>query len=271
MDCETKYPVMLIHGAGFRDRKHLNYWGRIPDALEKHGATLFYGHQDSWGTIEHNAEVVKDTLSQILIDTNSSKVNIIAHSKGGLEARYMISTLNMAEKVASLTTIATTHHGSRTVDLLCRLPKWLYRAAASFTNLFFRILGDKKPDFFTASQQFSREYMKAFNHQNPDSPEVYYQSYAAAMKNPFSDLLMFWTNLLIGLIEGENDGLVTSQSAAWTNFRGTLRGATNRGISHADVVDMRRRNFSKKSANDGTIDIREFYIGVVSHLKQLGL
>ena len=271
MDSKTKYPVVLIHGAGFRDRKHLNYWGRTPAALEKHGVTVFYGNQDSWGTIEYNAGVLRDNLNQILSEIDSEKVNIIAHSKGGLEARYMISTLNMADKVASLTTMATTHHGSKTIDLLCRLPKWIYRIAAFFTNLFFRMLGDKKPDFFTASRQFSTAHMKEFNNQNPDMPEVYYQSYAAVMKNPFSDLILFWPNLFVWLVEGENDGLVTPESAAWTNFRGILRGATNRGISHADEVDVRRMNFTKKSCNSGISDIREFYIEIASDLKQIGL
>ena len=271
MDCKTKYPVMLIHGAGFRDQKYLNYWGRIPDALEKRGTTLFYGHQDSWGTIEYNAGVLKDNLNQILMETNSEKVNIIAHSKGGLEARYMISALNMADSVASLTTIATPHHGSKTMDLLCKLPKRLHRAAAFFTNLFVRMLGDKKPDFFTASQQFTTAHMKIFNSQILDSPKVYYQSYTAVMKTSFSDLFMFWTNLLIWFVEGENDGLVTPESAEWTNFKGILRGAKNRGISHADEVDVRRMNLSKKSKNDGVTDIREFYIEVVSNLKKTGM
>lgn len=262
MECNTKYPIMLIHGAGFRDRKYLNYWGRIPAALENQGATLFYGHQDSWGRIEYNAGVLKDNLNQILTATNCAKVNIIAHSKGGLEARYMISSLNMADKVASLTTIATPHHGSKTIDLLCRLPECLYRLAAFFINLFFKMIGDRVPDFFTASRQLTTEHLKTLNESNPDAPFVYYQSYAAVMKNPFSDLLLFWPNLFVSLIEGENDGLVTPESASWTNFR---------GISHADEVDARRMNFSKRSCKNGITDIREFYIDVVSQLKQMGL
>ena len=28
--CQTKYPIVLIHGAGFRDLKWPVYWGRIP-------------------------------------------------------------------------------------------------------------------------------------------------------------------------------------------------------------------------------------------------
>ena len=271
MNCDTKYPIMLIHGAGFRDRKYLNYWGRIPRALEKQGAVLYYGHQDSWGSIEHNAGVLKDNLTKILDETNCEKVNIIAHSKGGLEARYMISSLGMADKVASLTTLATTHHGSKTIDLFCKLPKWLYKTAAFFTNIFFRILGDKNPDFYMASRQFTTVHMTAFNEQNPDSPSVYYQSYAAVMRNPFSDIFMFWPNLFVWLIEGENDGLVTPKSAEWTNFKGILRGTTRRGISHADEVDVRRMNFSRKPSETGVSDIRNFYIDIASGLKQMGL
>jgi len=271
MDCDTKYPILLIHGTGFRDRKHLNYWGRIPKSLEMQGATLFYGHQDSWGSIENNAGVIKDNLEKILTETSCEKVNIIAHSKGGLDVRYMISSLGMAEKIASLTTIATTHHGSKAIDTLCKLPKWLYKTAAFFTDLFFRMLGDKKPDFYTASRQFGTAYMKEFNEQNPDASSVYYQSYAAVMKNPFSDILLFLPNLFVWLIEGENDGLVTPESATWTNFKGVLRGTTRRGISHADEVDARRMNFTRKTSENGISDIRNFYIDVAAGLKKMGL
>lgn len=30
-----KYPVLLVHGMGFKDYKLVNYWGRIPETLEK--------------------------------------------------------------------------------------------------------------------------------------------------------------------------------------------------------------------------------------------
>jgi triacylglycerol lipase len=271
MNGDTKYPIMLIHGCGFRDRKYFNYWGRITAALEEEGAHIYYGNQDSWGNVQYNAAVIKMSLNKILAESNKDKVNIIAHSEGGLEARYMISSLDMADKVASLTTVATPHHGSAFIDLLCKLPERLFRLAAFFTNPFFRFLGDQNPDFYTTCRQFSTSHMKVFNEQNPNSPSVYYQSYAAVMKNPFSDLFLFWPNLIISLLEGENDGLVTPKSAAWTNFRGVLRGATRRGISHADEVDMRRMNYSKKPHKTGVTDIRQLYIDIVSELKQKGL
>jgi triacylglycerol lipase len=271
MKCDTKYPILLIHGCGFRDRELFNYWGRIPAALEEEGAQIYYGNQDSWGNVEYNAAALKDTLNKILAETNKGKVNIIAHSKGGLEARFMISSLGMADKVVSLTTIATPHHGSFTIDLLCKLPKRLFRLAAFFTDPFFRFLGDQNPDFYTTCRQFSAAHMKTFNKQNPDAPSIYYQSYAAVMKNPFSDLFLFWPNLVVSILEGRNDGLLTPESAAWTNFRGVWHGATRRGISHADEVDMRRMNFSKKTHKKGITDMREIYIDIVSELKERGL
>lgn len=35
--CQTKYPLLLVHGVFFRDTRYLNYWGRIPKELEKNG------------------------------------------------------------------------------------------------------------------------------------------------------------------------------------------------------------------------------------------
>ena len=278
LDCDTRYPLLLVHGIGFHD--HWNrvlpiYWGRIPAALEKRGARIFYGHQDSWATIEHNADIVKESLLKALAESNSEKVNIIAHSKGGLDTRYMISTLGMADKVASLTTLGSPHHGSKTIDLLCGLPRWMFRFCAFFVDLGSRILGDSKPDFYRASRRFSTRSMEAFNGQNPDAPSVYYQSYAASMKSPLTDLFLMIPYLFVKRADGESDGLVTLESAAWADFKGTLGRTVRRGVSHTDLVDIRRRNHQVTLAAKGceTVtykDIGEFFEALVSDLKRRG-
>jgi len=270
-NCKTKYPILLVHGTGFRDRTHLGYWGRIPKALEKDGAVLYYGRQDSWGTAEHNAQTLKRNICLILKETKCEKLNVIAHSKGGLDMRYAISSLGIEDCIASLTTMAAPHHGVKTMDLLWKLPRFVFRFIAFFVNGWYKLLGDKKPDFFAVCRQFTTQGAALFNEQNPDSNMVYYQSYAAVMKNSFSDLLLFWTHLVIYLVEGENDGLVTPSSAQWTNFRGILKGATGRGISHADEVDVRRMNFTPKKQPGRVSDIRDVYIEIVSDLKKLGM
>ena len=82
-DCSLKYPLLMVHGMGFRDRKHLCYWGRVPKRLESLGAEVFFGHQDSVGSVESNADIIAKSLDEILAKTGAEKVNILAHSKGG--------------------------------------------------------------------------------------------------------------------------------------------------------------------------------------------
>ena len=88
--CATRYPILLIHGTGLGD---LGYWGRIPGALRRKGARVYFGGQDSWATVETNAAALKRRVEDILRTTGCGKVHLIAHSKGGLEARYLVSTL----------------------------------------------------------------------------------------------------------------------------------------------------------------------------------
>ena len=267
--CQTQYPILMLHGAGFRDSKRVRYWGRIPSALAEHGAVIYYGGQDSWATVEQNARVIKSKAEQILAQTGSEKINIIAHSKGGLEARYLISTLKMGEKIASLTTLSTPHHGSQTMDRLYRIPQPLFRCAAGAVNLWFRLIGDNNPDFYPACAVFTTQHMKEFNRQNKNAKGVYYQSFAAAMEGCTSDVVMMMTYFFIRCMEGENDGLVTPRSARWGDFRGVLRGASHRGVSHADVVDLRRRRLLIKTTR-GDMDLLPFYISLVSDLKRKG-
>jgi len=265
--CKTNYPIVMVHGIGFRDNKYLNYWGRIPSALETHGATIFYGNQDSWGSVHDNAFVLKQTIEKILLETGADKVNIIGHSKGGIDARYMISSLGMGEKVASLTTIASPHHGSKALDVLNKFPKFLIRISGFFVNTWFRILGDKHPDFLSTVTLLNTANMEVFNVDNPDKEDTYYQSFGFMMKRSCSDMLMFLMHFIIKIIDGDNDGIVSVNSSMWTNYHGTLSGQNMRGVSHLDEVDFRRMNFRKKGLKPGITDIRELYIEIVKDLK----
>lgn len=258
-----KYPVLLVHGFGFRDGKRINYWGRIPNALRELGCRVFYGNQDSCASIEDNARFLKERVEQVLTETGAEKVNIIAHSKGGLEARYMISRLSSADKVASLTTIATPHRGSVTIE---KVPKFVLKFLGFFMNIWMRILGDRRPDAYKAYLSFRADYAEKFNEETPDCPEVWYQSYAFSMKH---DILLWLTHCIIKKYEGENDGLVSVKSAEWGEFKGIVRSNSKRGISHCDEVDLRRRRFTKKTG-DGVSDILEVYREIASALFKRG-
>ena len=77
------------------------------------------------------------------------------------------------------------------------------------------------------------------------------------------------SSLIVGIVEGENDGLLTPDAVRWTNFRGIYRGVGNRGISHCDEVDMWRRPLSRKKGG-GVSDIVDFYKDVVDELCEKG-
>lgn len=264
-----RYPVLLVHGLGFHDHKRISYWGRIPKALEAMGCNVFFGNQDGNADIETNGRHLAGRIDEILEQTKAEKVNIIAHSKGGLESRYAISALGFGGKVASLTTIATPHNGSKTIDWLLRLPEVLLKLACFYIDCWFRLLGDKTPNFHRILQSFTTAQAARFNAETPDDPGVYYQSYAFVMRKASSDLLMWLPYLVVRHIEGENDGLLPPDSVKWGNFKGVIRGARRRGISHCDEVDLRRRPLSKKPG-DGVLDIVDFYRELIAGLMERG-
>ena len=261
--CATKYPIIMVHGIGFRDLKYFNYWGRMPKMLSCNGASVYYGHQKAWGTIEENAAHMKENILHVLRETGAKKVNIIAHSKGGLDSRYLITKLGMGDRVASLTTVSTPHRGSRLIDFLNRLPDGVYRFIAHMLDKSFQMVGDENPDCYHSSKQLSPAYCTEFNRQVPDREGVYYQSYTSVMKNMFSDSLLSIPYLLMRFLDSpENDGLVSVSSAKWGNFKGVFQNKKRRGISHGDMIDLKREDYNG-------FDVIEEYIKIVEELKEM--
>ncbi len=264
MLCATRYPIVMLHGIGFRDLCYFNYWGRIPKELVHNGAIVYYGHQQAWGTIEDNADIICQNIRKILKENHCEKVNIIAHSKGGLDARYLISGLHMEDCVASLTTISTPHRGSELLNILNKLPDGIYRLIASGFDRTFKRLGDPCPDCYHASKQLSSGFCQEFNEKYPDSPKVYYQSYASYVKHTFGDNLLSIPNLLMFFTGApKNDGLVTVDSAKWGHFKKTFASSGRRGISHGDMIDLKREDYKG-------FDVIEAYVQIVAELKEMG-
>lgn len=277
--CQTQYPILLLHGLGYRDDMlFLSSWGRIPDTLQAAGAQVFLGGLDAWNSHENNALKLKAKIEQVLAETGAAKVNLIAHSKGGLESRYMISMLDMADKVASLTTVCTPHRGSVVADVLAGaipdrqgllrfnlLRYWGQRLGFITFDIIARITGDSSPQAKIALSQLTTGYMAKFNEQVLDAPTVYYQSYGTVMLHRSDDPIFALSfSILKANDQGETDGMVPTPSCHWGNFRGLIRPSTpDRGISHADMVDYRRGLVTH-------IDIPKIYLEMVADLKQQG-
>jgi len=264
--CKTKYPLILVHGIFWRDWQLFNYWGRITNELVKNGAVIFYGNQQSAAPIEVSANELKVQILAVLEKEKCEKVNIIAHSKGGLDTRYAISCLGLAPYVASLTTIGTPHRGCSLVDtIFCRLPDSFIRRMAKGYNGMYKRLGDSEPDFRNGIFDLSSEKCAVFNEKVTDQDNVYYQSFASKMSSIFSAGFP----LNIGYIimrrkEGENDGFVSVKSAKWGEFLGVFKTKRTLGVSHGDVIDLTRKDIKG-------FDVCECYTNIVKGLKEKGL
>ena len=178
---------MLVHGIFFRDWQLLGYWGRIPAALRRCGAQLYYGGQQSALPVAQSGEELARRLREVLRETGAEKVNIIAHSKGGLDSRWAITRLGLAPQVASLTTVNTPHRGCVFAQhLLGTMPKGLVAWIARRYNTLFHTLGDTSPDFLGGVKDLTRQSCLAFNEAVPDAPGVLYQSVTSAMRRASS-------------------------------------------------------------------------------------
>ena len=263
--CKTKYPILLVHGVFFRDNKLFNYWGRIPRTLELHGATIWYGEHQSALTVKESARELAARIKLIVERSGCEKVNIIAHSKGGLDCRYAISEFGIAPYVASLTTVNTPHRGCLFAEqLLHAIPKNVKEKVARAYNVTLKALGDETPDFLAAVNDLTAEACQQRNEMLAFPDEIFAQSVGSVMEHPRKG--RFPLNLSYPYVknfDGENDGLVGESSFSFGEKYTLLRCEGKRGISHGDVIDLNRENIKN-------FDVRAFYTELVSDLRERG-
>ena len=264
--CRTKYPLLMVHGVFFRDFEHLNYWGRIPEELEKNGARIYYGNHNSASAVRDSAEQLAARVHEIIDKTGCEKVNIIAHSKGGLDSRAMIALTDAAPYVASMTTINTPHRGCQFADyLLNKIPAKQQKAVEKAYNAGAAKLGDVNPDFLAAVHDLTFENCEKLNEEIVDDPNIFYQSVGSKLNKPMSGRFpLNFTYPLVKYFDGANDGLVGEESFPWGENYHFLTVEGKRGISHGDVIDLNRENIPG-------FDVREFYVQLVADLKNKGL
>lgn len=264
--CKTRYPLLLVHGVFFRDFEHLNYWGRIPKELIKNGAEIYYGEHNSASAVADSAVELEKRIQEIVQKTGCEKVNVIAHSKGGLDTRMAIATTSAGKYIASLTTINTPHRGCEFADyLLTEIPESGQKLIADKYNQMAAKLGDKDPDFLAAVYDLTSTRCRERNEVIKDDPNIYYQSVGSVLREASSGQFpLNYTYHLVRYFDGENDGLVGTGSFEWgESFQMLRNDKSKRGISHGDMIDLNRENIKG-------FDIREFYVQLVSGLREKG-
>jgi triacylglycerol lipase len=190
-----RHPVVLAHGVlGFDEiavggRRH-RYFRNIADGLGSLEAEFHHPRVPATGAVAERAE----HLAELVRSLPCERVNVIAHSMGGLDARYAISRLGLEGRVASLVTVGTPHLGTPLADLALKgIPASAVRALADLT--------------VSALERFNREV-----------PDVEGTAYCSVMAH--SDLLetnpLLWpSHAYLSQKAGPNDGLVPASSQRW--------------------------------------------------------
>ena len=256
----SKYPIILVHGIAAKQLRILNAFGQIGEELKKEGYTVYISDNDGFGSVENNAEQLKRFIEKVLKDTGAEKVNIISHSKGGLDSQYMIPKLGMEDKVASLTTLCTPHKGSIIASKIWDLPMPIKKILAFFIDMFYCLfLGDKHPDSMRACEQLRS--VDAGEDTLQFSYKVYCQSYSTGISDIKDCFIMALPMMIQHHYEiPDNDGVVSEESAQFGCYRGKCLDIP---VSHVQIIDL----FSKKSQKE---QIYSFYKKVCRELSEMG-
>ena len=242
------YPIVLHHGfAGFRQIGPLNYYYNVARDLRSHGETVFEAEVTPFNPPEVRARELAAYIDTVLAQTDSAKVVLVAHSQGGLDARYMISTLGYGDRVALLATVATPHRGTRIADAVLNGVPGL---SSDFVNTIAQLVGlaynDARNDvnIQATMRGLSEAAAVDFNRANPDDARVTYWSWSgrsnlrigitqcsgARFENDATALdsanpLLYPTSLYLEQgdpIAHVNDGMVEVQSGRWGVWMGCI-------------------------------------------------
>jgi triacylglycerol lipase len=246
----AKYPFVLAHGFDASPENRWGFYG-VKEALEADGHQVFVAEVPPYQSVDIRAQSLATEVDNALLVSGADRVNIIAHSMGGLDARQLASDggLGYGPVVASITTIGTAHRGTVIADTALGLVfeglvESAVNALAELWGGTFSELADEA-DIRGALRSLSEENATAFNATYRDHPDTDYESWAGvstvlgkvddrvreACDNQMLmfpgtsdriDLTLVPVALIVDFKEEPHDGMVTVSSAKHANFRGCI-------------------------------------------------
>ena len=108
-------PVLLIHGYKSGASVWTEWNKFLTNSHIPHKAVTFPLNDDC-GSAQDHATQLKKIINDFRKETNSPKINIVAHSKGGLDTRIYLSNNISNDAVANFIMIGTPNKGSPVED-----------------------------------------------------------------------------------------------------------------------------------------------------------
>ncbi|MCB9522620.1 MAG: alpha/beta fold hydrolase [Myxococcales bacterium] len=250
------YPLVLAHGFfGFEDFAgvdFIHYFWQVRDDLEAAGEPwVFTPAVDPFDDSEVRGAQLLARVARIREITGADKVNLIGHSQGGLDARFVAAL--RPDWVASVTTLSTPHRGSALLDVALGfvdvgpVPDLLDALVRAVGRPLWDAAGEDT-SVTSAMRQLSARGAAEFNAAYPDAEGVAYYAIAGRTdyhgggrlcqaddrpefitrwdraRDPVDPTLFLMEAALDGGIFDPmpNDGLVTVESARWGRFLGCI-------------------------------------------------
>lgn len=157
---KTKYPIVLVHGIfGFDSIFGIDYFYRVPADLRSNGAKVYVASLSPVDSSTARGEELLKQMQQWAARDGVKKFNIIAHSQGGVDARYVAgvapSLVASVTTVASPTVLNVSANDSQGIGLLLAD----YPSLAQLLGTFVSWLSGSPelPENVAAAQQFAQE------------------------------------------------------------------------------------------------------------------
>ena len=221
--------------------------------LRDAGNPFFIASLTPWHSIDWRARQLKRQIEQAFPE---GKVNLLGHSMGGLDSRYLTSLLDFSDRIASVTTIGTPHRGSTVGDIAMGIiPESAFTAAN-------RLLGILECSGEGLQQITRKNLTEDLGPRMANMPGVAYFSATSAIPNSSvmtRSLPMFWVpHRLLLKNEGDNDGFVSVESSKWGEHICTYAG------DHYGQIGQ----FLGRSRG---LDYLKFYEEILTRLKREGM
>jgi triacylglycerol lipase len=304
-----RFPIVLHHGFNASTTNSWAYY-RVKEVLERDGQFVVLTEVEPFAGVEVRARRLATQLDAARAAfcqarrpndaacLTNTKVNLVAHSMGGLDARYLVSVLGYGDRVASVTTISSPHRGTAVADFALKiLPDSdthvgvaINALASAFGRTFTQDELARDANVRAAMESLAESRAEAFAQRTPNDPRVFYQSWAGvsrAIGGPrYADAqqrvleacegryfgsvaradfmaasLVAGAPLVGRFGDAPQDGMVTVESAKWGVFRGCYP------ADHLDQVGQR----AKDSADPYTkFDHRVFFRNLATDLAARG-
>lgn len=261
---QIKYPIFLCHGFGALGSLMKPSPLHDPCMLmREHGVIAFAPNVVPYASIETRAKNWVRLIKKVCSDHGYEKVNVIAHSMGGLDMRFALTHLGIDKYVASLTTLATPHHGTFLADLILKTPEIITEKLSDVVDWFGNnVYPNEKSEALSSVEQLCRSYVQEqFNPNTPNLEGFPYFSYSAAVGKgtdfSINPVFMF-QNTQIFAKENINDSFVSVESAKWGEHLGTVP------LSHMHQINVQVSKEFKPI-------YKNFWVEVMKMLKEKGL